>query len=845
MKTLNTITPDTSNEIFQLAADLVNQTGRNLFLTGKAGTGKTTFLKFIRENCPKQMAIVAPTGVAAMNAGGVTIHSFFQIPPGIFLPTRQKTGFGEMNTEVHNQHSLTARLRFNNDKRKVFRQLELLVIDEVSMVRCDLLDAIDTVLRFVRKRPNEAFGGVQVLFIGDLYQLPPVTRDTDWKKLNEFYLSPFFFDSQVLKEQLPLYIEFQKIYRQTDQAFINLLNQVRNNQLNEEGMNLLESRYDPGFRRQKDDGYIILTTHNEQARNTNSGQLQQLPGTALQYDALTEGDFPENASPADPVLYLKTGAQVMFIKNDTAERGKRYFNGKIGVVTRMEDEKLFVKCDGESEITVEREKWKNIRYNLNATTQKLEEDELGSFSQFPIRLAWAITIHKSQGLTFEKAIIDAGEAFAPGQVYVALSRCTSLEGMVLKSRLRNNSLLSDPRITAFSANIASSDRLKKELDKAKKEYQETILCSCFDFSNVQQPCLGVKQYIQENDSSFSQQAIAWAVNLYTGIGELQTTAYKFQRWLMEQFNESELPAAIPAIQERSTKAATHFLTAIEKLMEDLLQSPVVSDSRQHAKECNDLLKEAYAVLAMMAHHLKSFDGKWDTSTWQQYRLNFSLPPFSINTYAGASQKQSLGPHPALFMQLKSLRDSICSRKDLPIFKVASSNTLQEICRYLPQTIDELRQINGFGEHKLKQYGQQFLEIILDYCGENNLDSLMAEKAVDKEVKPRVRSGKKKADTYAASFELYKEGKNIDEIAALRTLSRSTIEGHLCRYISDGEIDASTLITPEKYTLIEEALQQYDGKSITPIKQKLPPAISFGEIRIVMAAQGIKQTPSRD
>lgn len=845
MNSLTAFIPDTSNEIFQLAADLVNQTGRNLFLTGKAGTGKTTFLKFIREHCPKQMAIVAPTGVAAMNAGGVTIHSFFQIPPCIFLPTRQKSGFGEMNTEVHNQHSLTARLRFNNDKRKLFRQLELLVIDEVSMVRCDLLDAIDTVLRFVRKRQNEPFGGVQVLFIGDLYQLPPVTRDTDWQKLGEFYQSPFFFDSQVLKDQLPLYIEFQKIYRQTDQAFINLLNQVRNNQLNGEGMNLLESRYNPGFRRQKDDGYIILTTHNEQARNTNNSQLQQLPGTAVQYEALTEGDFPENASPADPVLFLKTGAQVMFIKNDSAERGKRYYNGKIGLVTRMEDERVFVKCEGEAEISVDREKWKNIRYNLNATTQKLEEDELGSFSQFPIRLAWAITIHKSQGLTFEKAIIDAGEAFAPGQVYVALSRCTSLEGMILKSRLRNNSLLSDPRITAFSSNIASSEKLKKELDKAKKEYQEAILNSCFDFSQVQQPCLALKQYLQENDTSFNNEAIAWGVNLNTELGELQTTAQKFQRWLMEQFNDTEMPSLIPAIQERAAKAATHFLPAIENLLGGLQHSPIVTDSRLHAKECNDQLKETFTLLAIMAHHLKGFTGNWDTSVWQQFRLNFSLPPVSINTYAGASEKQSLGPHPALFMKLKALRDSICSRKDLPIFKVASSNTLQEICRYLPQSIDELRQINGFGEHKLKQYGQQFLDIIIDYCQDNNLDSLIAEKKFEKEVQPRVRSGKKKADTYDNSFRLYKEGKGIDEIAAIRNLSRGTIEGHLCRYISLGEIDASTLISPEKFTMIEEALQQYDGRSITPIKQKLPPSISFGEIRIVMAAQGITQSPSSD
>ncbi len=335
----------------------MNQSSRNIFLTGKAGTGKTTFLKYIRDNCPKQMAIVAPTGVAAINAGGVTIHSFFQIPPGIFLPTLQRTGFATStsNTELHNRHSLPARLRFNHDKRKMLQQLELLIIDEISMVRCDLLDAIDTVLRHIRKRHHERFGGVQVLFIGDMFQLPPVVKETDWRHLSEFYNSAYFFDSQVIKEEQPLYIEFDKIYRQSEEKFIRVLNQVRNNALDEDGLHILESRYNPSVRRKKDDGYIILTTHNEQARNINVSQLQQLNTAAVQYDAQVKDDFPENAYPADETLYLKVGAQVMFIKNDNADRGKRYFNGKIGVVTKLEEDAVFMQCD-DTEIKVEREK---------------------------------------------------------------------------------------------------------------------------------------------------------------------------------------------------------------------------------------------------------------------------------------------------------------------------------------------------------------------------------------------------------------------------------------------------------------------------------------------------------
>ncbi|MFZ1857309.1 MAG: AAA family ATPase, partial [Chitinophagaceae bacterium] len=425
---------DTHNEMFQLAIQLVNQSNRNIFLTGKAGTGKTTFLKYIRENCPKQMAVVAPTGVAAINAGGVTIHSFFQLPLAPFIPETTGAGFqnngqdSSSSSAFSNKHSLLSRLRFNSDKKKVLQQLEILVIDEISMVRCDTLDAIDTVLRHIRQRPSERFGGVQLLFIGDMLQLPPVIKEQEWSLLSEYYNGQYFFDSKVLQEDPPVYIEFNKIYRQRDEQFIGLLNQVRNNKLDEDGISLLESRFEPSFRRSKQDGYIVLTTHNNKASEINARELGSLGGRLFSYDAEVQDEFSDRAYPADEVLHLKIGAQVMFIRNDAAEKGKRFFNGKIGTVSNLEVDKIFVKCDDDTEIEVQREKWENIRYTLNKSTRQLDTDVLGSFTQFPLRLAWAITIHKSQGLTFEKAIIDAGAAFAPGQVYVALSRCTSLEG---------------------------------------------------------------------------------------------------------------------------------------------------------------------------------------------------------------------------------------------------------------------------------------------------------------------------------------------------------------------------------------------------------------------------------
>lgn len=471
---------DASNTLFSLASDLVNRTSRHIFLTGKAGTGKTTFLKYIRENCPKQMAVVAPTGVAAINAGGVTLHSFFQLPLSPFIP--EARGFRQ-NDEATNKHTLLGRLRLNGERRRIIQELELLIIDEISMVRCDVLDAIDLVLRHVRLRHSEKFGGVQVLFIGDLFQLPPVVKEQEWDLLKDYYRSPFFFDSHVMKDDPPIYIEFTKIYRQTEEKFIDLLNKVRNNEMDEDHLCALHDRYQPGFFGEGSEGYILLTTHNEKARDINTGELAKLSGKLFTYRAEVNGDFPASAFPADEALQLKVGAQVMFIKND-ASPAKRYFNGKIGIVTKLEDEKIWIQCKDESEaIEVSKEKWDNIRYTLDKTTRQLSEDVLGSFGQYPLRLAWAITIHKSQGLTFEKAVIDAGKAFAPGQVYVALSRCTNLEGMVLHSRIRSNTLYADDRIVQFTKNILPLEDLQQELTEARKAYQEKVLLSLFDFRN--------------------------------------------------------------------------------------------------------------------------------------------------------------------------------------------------------------------------------------------------------------------------------------------------------------------------------------------------------------------------
>ena len=823
---------DFNNEMFRLAAELVNQSSRNIFLTGKAGTGKTTFLKFIRENCPKQIAVVAPTGVAAINAGGVTMHSFFQLPFSPFIPN--VSGIHDQNEETTNKNSLLGKLRLTTEKKKLLQELELLIIDEISMVRCDMLDAVDTVLRHIRRRHHEGFGGVQVLFIGDMFQLPPVIKEREWRLLKDFYNSPYFFDSAVVKEEPPVYIEFTKIYRQSEESFINVLNQVRNNELDDTGIKLLENRFIPDFKRTKDDGYIILTTHNERARNKNETELNKLGNGLFSYRAGIEGEFPESAYPAEEELRLKVGSQVMFIKNDTG-RIKRYFNGKIGTVSSLDDEKIFVQCkDEQEEIEVGKEKWENIRYSVDKNNHQIKEEVLGSFTQYPLRLAWAITIHKSQGLTFEKVIIDAGEAFAPGQVYVALSRCTRLNGIVLQGHISPTKMFSDERIVHFSNTNAPKNIIEKELLQSKKNYQLEILLSLFDYKQIIAEAKELDQYLVENKPSFNEESGKWIEEFLNETIKLQGTAEKFQNQLRSIFNREETSDTKELLRERISAGTAYFLNEQSKLSGRLVTLPIVTDSRLHAKEVNEILKEIFGSLSIKKHLMEGSSEKFDAGVYHQRKRNFIMPAFGINTYAGANNQRLESPHPLLHQKLRKLRENICSKSDLPIYIVAGTNTLDEMVRYLPQSLTEIRKINGFGEAKTEKYGQQFLDVILEYCNEKKLSSLIHEKLSKKEKKSTAAEKGKKVDTKAESFRLYTDGKRVDEIAKERNLTKQTIEGHLAYFVSRGEINIDGLVSKEKILLIEPVAKTFSGGSLTPIKEKLGSHISFGEIKLVVA-----------
>ncbi len=579
---------ETEKNIAALAGRFVNNTDRHVFLTGKAGTGKTTFLRHITKSTHKNAVIAAPTGVAAINAGGITLHSLFQLPFGAFVPVQRHQG-GYGNFQINDKDSLVRGLRIMGNKRRLLQELELLIIDEVSMLRADLLDAIDTVLRVVRRNGRMPFGGVQVLFIGDLLQLPPVVKDQEWQVLSQYYKSPYFFDAQCLQNgHKPLYLELDKVYRQQDNTFINVLNNLRHNVLSAEDTDLLNRHYKQGFKPSHEDSFIQLTTHNSKADSINREALQRLPGKSVFFKAEVTKDYPEHMYPIDETLELKLNAQVMFIKNDISGE-KRYYNGKIGKVTAIDNTGFEVTFeDSAVPVRAEKYEWQNIRYRFNEITNQVDEETLGTFSHFPVRLAWAITIHKSQGLTFQKAILDLGGAFAPGQVYVALSRLVSLNGLVLSSPIPNQLPEQDKAISGFAG--TKSDRpLEEVLTQDSQAYLKSSLRRCFDFTScANQFREHMAGYGSDDQKTVRQKHISWAAELQELFKKEQAVAAKFTQQLDGLLQQQ--PIDLETLEARIVSAGGYFGPAMKELSRRVLAHITeVQQEKQTKKYQADLL----------------------------------------------------------------------------------------------------------------------------------------------------------------------------------------------------------------------------------------------------------------
>lgn len=558
---------ESTSETAAYALRFINQTHQSVFLTGKAGTGKTTLLKEIIATTHKNTVVVAPTGIAALNAGGVTIHSMFQLPFGGFIPDNSAPQFSD-TTKFETKATLRRHFKMSGQKRAVIQNMELLIIDEVSMLRADLLDAMDFMMQTVRKK-TAPFGGVQVLFIGDLLQLPPIIRDEEWRTLRSYYKGKFFFHAHVMQQYPPLYIELSKIYRQTDDRFISVLNNLRNNQITASDIEMLNEFVQPNFDLKANKGFITLTTHNAKADVINAQSLEDLEGKQTTFMPDITGDFPDKIYPIDSKLQLKIGAQVMFVKNDLSQE-KNYFNGKMGIVKSMTQKEIWIHFPDENKtIEVDKYEWQNIKYTVNEFTKEIEEEVLGTFVHYPIKLAWAITVHKSQGLTFDKAALDVSQVFLPGQAYVALSRLRSLNGLILLSPLRMNGISNDQDVMEYAENKASEETLANALKRETKNFILNYLKNSFDWNVLAQEWRNHQfSYNEDAENSAKSKHATWAKNQAGIVWQLLEPSSKFLVQLDRLFHSEQLE--FNHISDRINAAFNYFMEPMDKLVYEIL-----------------------------------------------------------------------------------------------------------------------------------------------------------------------------------------------------------------------------------------------------------------------------------
>ncbi|WP_188620808.1 helix-turn-helix domain-containing protein [Flavobacterium suaedae] len=747
----------------QYALRFINQTNKSIFLTGKAGTGKTTLLKEIIKTTHKNVVVVAPTGIAALNAGGVTIHSMFQLPFAGFIPEFNHPPQFSERVKFETKDTLRRHFRMRADKQTVLQNLQLLVIDEVSMLRADLLDAIDFMLRSVRKK-DMPFGGVQVLYIGDLLQLPPVIRNEEWEVLRQFYAGKFFFHSHVVQQNPPLYIELDKIYRQTDEQFIGVLNNLRNNIITKNDLQVLNQFVKPDFDIKNNPGYITLTTHNAKADTMNANALKDLKGKAHTYLPEIVDDFPEKIYPVEEELKLKVGAQVMFIKNDPSPE-KNYFNGKIGVIESLSEGEIMVHFP-EEDLTIEAEKyeWQNIRYYVDEQTKEIKEEILGTFVQYPLKLAWAITVHKSQGLTFDKAVLDVSRVFMPGQAYVALSRLRSLEGLVLLSPMQMNGILNDADVMQYASEKAKADDLEASLQQETKVFIGNFLINSFDWKDLATQWQKHKMsYLQESDRALKGKYRQWAQQQEDKIHKLLDPAGKFINQLNSLFYKPDTDMTF--VKERVVAAYNYFFSVMDGLTGEILAKMEEIKRLRKAKGFYEELAEL-----------------------EELQTNAVLQ----------------------LMKAKLLMQAVVAGVEIN----RENLTSPEIRSYKKDKLTAIRKKMPAAPTILDDYEEDYSE---------------------RYAPKKKKSKTPKKSTLEETFELWEQKMSIAEIAAKRKLTETTIQSHFAGLIQKGKVKVTDVLPQDKIDALKVAFTDFDGQSLTEIKQKSGDQFSWGELRLYRAS----------
>ena len=720
------------NQQAQLAWDIIENTNTNIFLTGKAGTGKTTFLRRLKEESSKRIVVVAPTGIAAINAEGVTIHSFFQLSFAPFIPDAQY----KLKEQQY---------RFSKQKIRVIQSIDTLVIDEISMVRADLLDAVDNVLRRFRKN-NLPFGGVQMVMIGDLGQLAPVAKDDEWQMLSRYYDTPYFFSSLALKSTRYAIVELKTVYRQSDSHFVELLNRVRDNRADDSVLAALNSRYIPNFQPPVEEGYIRLTTHNFQAQQENDRQLALLPGKPYTYEASITGKYPEMLFPTEQTLTLKEGAQVMFVKNDSSA-DKAFYNGMIGTVTEINDKNFFVRTkDTGVVIKVEPEQWENTCYEINERTNEITEEVEGTFTQFPVKPAWAITVHKSQGLTFDRAIIDVQRAFTHGQTYVALSRCRTLEGLVLSAPLPMSAIIRDGAVDDYVSRAAEHTPTEGQIDLLRRDYYLSVISELFDFRPLMDAFNRMLDLLMGH---FRRSYPKLIIEYKARLGIIKTQLYDVAERFKLQYNQIVISTASYQddvhLQERLTKGAAYFartISDIEMLVKNTDVKTDTPDVKKQVAELLTTLKELVMQKRALLNYVKDegfslneyqhqravvFMGKENTGTKKtatrqkpavkdKSKVEAKDKP-TVKTKSGDKEKApSAAPelkvlHPKVLEALTEWRRQRALKAHMPTYCILQQKAIIAIANMLPQDKEALARIPFCGNVKAEKYGDEILAVV--------------------------------------------------------------------------------------------------------------------------------------